>query len=137
MTTIVALGIVGMLFMSLMSVFYLQQLPSKTDLSQVEGDVRRDHGLYLAANEPLKLVLVPPAKKGDGIGVEVTCTLRPDIRKKVESVDLHLARICETVLLHPAMNGRVTWVYAQHHGAPDRGCRRLYDELGVQAVAAR
>jgi len=137
MTTIAALGAVGILFMALMSVFYLQQLPSKADLSQVEGDVRRDHGLYLAANEPVKLVLIPPVKSGDGIGIEVTCTLRADIRQKVESVDMHLQRICETVLLHPALNARVQYALATHRGDPERSIRRNYADLGVKAVASR
>jgi hypothetical protein len=115
-TTIVGLGIVTAIFMAVMSVFYLQQIPTAEDLVELEGDLRREHGLYLSSSAPLKLELLRPKQEGERTGLRITCTMRPDIRKRPGAVDVYLARLAESVLLHPKWRGRVSFVTATHAG---------------------
>lgn len=114
LTTIVALGIVTALFLALMSMFYLQQIPTTEDLRRVEPEIRREHGLYLGASEPLRFAIVRHAREGERTGVRVVCTLRPDIQKRPSSVDNHLDRIGRTILDHPDLKGRISFVTVQH-----------------------
>jgi hypothetical protein len=115
-TTILGLGIVTAIFMAIMSVFYLQQIPTKEDLRRLEDDLRREHGLYLAAAAPLELTLVRP-DDGSRAGVRVLCTLRPDIRRQEPTVALYLTRMAESVLKHPDWRGRLGFVTV-HHAPP-------------------
>ena len=115
-TTIVGLGIVTAIFMAVMSVFYLQQIPTAEDLDQLQGDLRREHGLYLSSSAPLKLDLVRPKDEGERTGLRIVCTMRPDIRKKPGAVEVYLARMAESVLLHPKWRGRIASVTVAHSG---------------------
>ena len=47
-------------------------------------------------------------------------TLRPDIRRRKESVDLHLDRIARTLLDSPELKGRITYVTVAHSTSPER-----------------
>ncbi len=113
-TTVVGLGIVTAIFMAMMSMFYLQQIPTQADLDRLEDDVRREHGLYLAAAAPLEIRLVRPDKEGGRTGVRITCTMRPDLRKRPKTIELYLARMAATVLDHPDWHGRIGWVTVAH-----------------------
>lgn len=115
-TTIVGLGIVTAIFMAVMSVFYLQQIPTAEDLAQLEGDLRREHGLYLSASAPLELMIVRPKAEGERTGLKIVCTMRPDIRKRAGAVQVYLARIAESVLHHPKWQGRIAYVTVAHAG---------------------
>ena len=113
-TTIVALGIVSVLFMAMMSMFYLQQLPTQEDLDRLGEDIRREHGLFLAAVAPIDVKLHIPQTEEERTGVSVVLTLRPDLLKKASTVELYLDRIGESVLRHPDWMGRLGYVTVVH-----------------------
>ena len=113
-TTIVALGIVAVLFMAIMSTFYLQQIPTQADLDRLGEDIRREHGLFLASVAPIDVTLHIPQTEEERTGVSVVLTLRPDLRKKASTIELYLDRIGESVLRHPDWKGRLGYVTVVH-----------------------
>ncbi len=131
-TTIVGLGIVTALFLALMSMFYLQQIPTAEDLKRIDADLRREHGLYLSAADPLVLTLIRPDGRERKTGVRIECTLRPDIQKRATSVESHLDRLARSVLDHPDLKGRIGYVVALHP-AP-AACERLVRADRTQAA---
>jgi len=118
-TTIVGLGTVTALFLAIMSVFYLQQIPTKADLERLSDDIRNEHGLYLSAATRVKLQLIHPQKKEDHLGLRVQCALRADIRQRPETVRLYLGRIADSILSHPDWRGKVAYVVVSHIGPPE------------------
>ena len=114
LSSIIAFGILAAIFMAVMSVYYLRQLPTQADLDSVEPAIRREHGIYLASTSPLTLKILPTQGDGDGVGVDVSCAFRPDIRKSSASVGLHLGRIARTVLNSPRLKGRIQYVTCRH-----------------------
>ena len=117
LTTIVGFGIVAAIFMAILSVFYLQQIPNKEDMARLETDLRREHSLFFDATAPIDIELVMPAREGDPIGVRISCTFRADVRKRPETVDVFLDRVGESALEHPDWRGRVGFAQVRH--APD------------------
>ncbi len=118
-TTIVGLGTVTALFMAIMSVFYLQQIPTKADLERLADDLRNEHGLYLSAATRVVVRLVQPEKEGDRLGLRVQCALRADIRQRPDTVNLYLGRIGDSILTHPDWRGKVAYVYVEHTADPE------------------
>ncbi|MFI5403511.1 MAG: hypothetical protein ACHQ1G_11285, partial [Planctomycetota bacterium] len=118
-TTIVGLGTVTALFMAIMSVFYLQQIPTKADLERLSDDLRNEHGLYLSAATRVTVRLIHPQKDGDRLGLRVGCALRADIRQRPETVTLYLGRIGDSILAHPDWRGKVAFVTVEHTTEPD------------------
>ncbi len=117
-TTIVGLGTVTALFMAIMSVFYLQQIPTKADLERLSDDIRNEHGLYLSAATRVVVNLIHPQKDGDRLGLKVGCSLRADIRQRPETVNVYLGRIGDGILSHPDWRGKVAFVTVTHLGEP-------------------
>jgi hypothetical protein len=118
-TTIVGLGTVTALFMAIMSVFYLQQIPTKADLERLADDIRNEHGLYLSASSRVNVKLIHPQKDGDRLGLKVICGLRADIRQRPETVNLYLGRIGDSILGHPDWRGKVAYVTVAHGATPE------------------
>jgi len=118
LSTIVALGIVTAIFMAVMSMFYLQQIPTKGDLEGLEDNVRVEHGLYLSSAARIEISLLRPEQDGERTGVRVALTLRADIRKRPRSAELYLARIAESILVHPDWRGRIAFVTVVHAARP-------------------
>ena len=118
LSTIVGLGIVTALFMAVMSMFYLQQIPTKEDLQGLEDSLRVEHGLYLSSAARIETSLLRPQQEGDRTGVRVALTLRADIRKRPRSVETYLARIAESILAHPEWRGRIGFVTVVHAARP-------------------
>lgn len=123
-TTIVGLGTVTALFMAIMSVFYLQQIPTKADLERLSDDIRNEHGLYLSAASRVVVRLIQPQKEGDRLGLKVACVLRTDIRQRPETVNLYLGRIGDSILAHPDWKGKIAYVTVAHTGDPDLSVTR-------------
>jgi hypothetical protein len=123
-TTIVGLGTVTALFLAIMSVFYLQQIPTKADLERLADDVRTEHGLYLSAATRVDVKLVRPPSDGQKSGLEVRCMFRADIRQRPEAVRLYLARIAEGILAHPEWRGKIAYVTVAHAGEPEASVTR-------------
>jgi len=119
LTTIVGLGIVTVLFMAFMSMFYLQQIPTQADLDRLQDDLRTEHGLYLSAAAPIQLSLLRPDEDGNRTGIEIRCILRADIRKRPKVVELYITRIGDSVLTHPEWRGKVGFVTVVHSVKPD------------------
>jgi len=118
-TTIVGLGTVTALFLAIMSVFYLQQVPTKADLERLADDIRNEHGLYLSAATRVIVKLIPPQKeKGEKMGLTVACALRADIRQRPETLNLYLKRIGESILTHPDWHGKIGYVTVSHAQEP-------------------
>lgn len=117
-TTIVGLGVVTALFMAIMSMFYLQQIPTKADMDRLREDIRTEHGLYLSATAPVSVDLLRPQTEGERTGLSISCTFRADIRKQARTVDLYLARIADSILTHPDWRGRIAFVTIRHVGDP-------------------
>ncbi len=113
-TTVVGLGIAAALFLALMSMFYLQQIPGQGDLDRLETDLRREHGLFLASAAPMEISLLRSGKESEKTGVRVVCTMRPDIAKRPEAVEAYLDRIAESVLEHPNLKGRISYARVEH-----------------------
>lgn len=130
LTTIAAFGIVAAIFMAILSVFYLRQIPNKEDMARLEADLRREHSMFFDATAPIDIDLVMPAREGDPIGVRIACSFRADVRKRSETVDLFLERVGESALQHPDWRGRVAFARIVHTSAPER-------ERTVEAKRAR
>lgn len=129
LTTIVGLGLVTAIFMALMSMFYLQHVPNKADLAQLEGDLRTQFGMVLDTVAPMQMELLQPEHEGRRMGVRVVCTLRPDLRQRRRSVGLYLERMVQYIEKHPDWRGKVDLIMVAHtapmkmvrsHRAPDR-----------------
>jgi len=118
-TTIVGLGTVTALFMAIMSVFYLQQIPTKADLERLSDDIRNEHGLYLSAATRVVVRLIHPQKGSDRLGLKVGCSLRADIRQRPETVNVYLGRIGDGILSHPDWRGKIAYVTVGHLGEPE------------------
>jgi hypothetical protein len=120
LTTIVGFGIIAAIFLAVLSVFYLQQIPNQEDMVRLETDLRREHNLFFDATAPIEIALVMPEKEGQPIGVRISCTFRADVRKKPETVDTVLDRIGESALEHPDWRGRVGYAHVVHTPIPAR-----------------
>jgi hypothetical protein len=136
-TTIVGLGTVTALFLAIMSVFYLQQIPTKADLERLSDDIRNEHGLYLSAANRVVVRLLHPQKEGDKLGLRVECALRADIRQRPETVNLYLGRIGDSILAHPDWRGKVAYVTVAHAAAPDATVTRQEGATAVAVPAIR
>jgi len=126
-STVVGLGIVTALFMAIMSVFYMQQIPSKADLARLESDIRNEHGLCLSTTAPLEVRLELPDGKGSRTGLNVSCVMRPDLRRRPEAVALYLERIADSVLANPDWQGRISRVTVEHVAEPKMSRTRGVD----------
>lgn len=136
-TTIVGLGTVTALFMAIMSVFYLQQIPTKADLERLSDDIRNEHGLYLSAANRVVVRLIHPQKEGDRLGLRVQCSLRADIRQRPETVNLYLGRIGDSILAHPDWRGKIAYVNVVHAGSPDTTVTRQEGATAAVVPAMR
>lgn len=114
LTTIVGLGIVTAIFMAVMSMFYLQQIPTQEDLNRLEDELRREHGIYLAAASPLDISLLHAEDDAERTGLRIECTMRVDLRKQPRAVELYLQRIADSVMDHPDWTGRIAYVTVAH-----------------------
>jgi len=123
-TTIVGLGIVTALFLAIMSVFYLQQIPTKADLERLADDLRHEHGLYLSAAARLDVTLLQPQEERGITGLRVSCALRPDIRQQTETVRVYLSRLGDSILDHPQWRGRISHVTVIHAVPPELSVTR-------------
>ncbi len=123
-TTIIGFGVVTVVFMAIMSMFYLQNVPNKADLDRLEGSLRDEFGLYLASAKPLKLSFLEPEEEGRRIGVEVICSLRPDLMKRPTTVSIYLDRMAESILSHPDWRGKVDHVTVSHAHPLTLSCTR-------------
>jgi len=119
LTTIIGLGIVTAIFLAIMSMFYLQQIPTQEDLDRLEDDIRRQHGLYLSAAADIDVTLVRPEEEGARSGLRVVCTLRPDLQRKPTVINVYLTRIADGILAHPEWRGRIAFATIAH--APPHG----------------
>jgi hypothetical protein len=126
-TTIVGLGTVTALFMAIMSVFYLQQIPTKADLEHLSDDIRNEHGLYLSSATRVTVKMIHPEKEGEKLGLRVQCSLRADIRQRPETVGLYLGRIGDSILAHPDWRGKLAYVIVSHVGEPQVTITRKAD----------
>ena len=97
-----------------MSTFYLQHIPNQGDLDRLETDLRNEFGLYLSATQPLEMTLVPPPSGTGRLSLEVVCTLRADLRRRPTSVRLYLDRMAASILDHPDLRGRLSFVSVAH-----------------------
>ena len=120
LSTIVGFGIVSAIFLAILSVFYLRQIPNKEDMARLETDLRRQHGFFFAATTPIEIKLLMPEQEGDALGVVITCTFRHDLRQKPDAIDLFLDRIGESALEHPDWRGRVGYARVVHTPDPAR-----------------
>jgi len=123
-TTIVGLGIVTALFLAIMSVFYLQQIPTKADLERLADDLRHEHGLYLSAAAKLDVALLHPQEDKGITGLRISCALRPDIRQQPETVRVYLSRLADSILDHPEWRGRISHVTVIHAVPPELAVTR-------------
>ena len=113
-STIVGFGIVTVVFMAIMSMFYLQHVPGKAELKTLEGTLRNEYGLYLASAAPMELSMLEPEAEGRRLGVEVICSLRPDLQKRPSTVSVYLDRMAESILRHPDWAGKIDLVTVSH-----------------------
>jgi len=120
LTTIVGFGIVAAIFLAILSVFYLQQIPNKEDMARLEADLRREHSMFFDSTAPIEIGLIMPETDGDPIGVRIACTFRNDVRKRPETVDVFLERVGESALEHPDWKGRVGYAMVVHTPDPKR-----------------
>lgn len=112
--TIVAMGIICAMFLAMMSMIYLNQVPGKADLDRLETDLRNEFGTVLSATAPLRLAFLAPESEGRRRGIEVICVLRTDLRRRPTTVAIYLDRMALSVLDHPEWQGRVDLVKVRH-----------------------
>ena len=106
--------------MAMMSLFYLEQIPGKDKLEQLESELRREHGFYLASTDPIDLELLLAKTKGEPMGLKVTCATRMDVRKNgPRAVQGILERIGKSALEHPDWRRRIGYVKLSHAGKPE------------------
>lgn len=132
-TTIVGLGTVTALFLAIMSVFYLQQVPTKADLERLADDVRNEHGLYLSSATKVGVKLLMAQAEGQKNGLEVACSLRPDIRQRPETLRVYLLRIADSILSHPEWRGKIGYVTVVHGSEPKISATREAQEAAAEA----
>lgn len=106
--------------MALMSMFYLQQIPNKTDIERLGVDLKQEHAKVLAAQAPLEIKLVRTEKKGSRLGLRIVCSFRESIRSQKRAVDTMLDQIGSSALEHPNWKGRVRFVEVVHAVAPEQ-----------------
>ncbi len=64
--------------------------------------MRMQPGSALAASEPIGMDIARAKKKGEKLGLKVTCVARPDLRKRgARTVQNLLERLGRTALEHP------------------------------------
>lgn len=114
LTTVIGLGTVTAIFMAMMSMFYLQQIPTQADLDRLADDMRREHGLYLASAAPIDIRIMRPEREGERTGLRIECTMRPDLRKRPKTIEAYLERIAVAALEHPDWRGKIGWVTVAH-----------------------
>ena len=114
LSTILGLGMVSAIFMAVMSMFYLQQIPTKADAERLEEEIRREHSLYLAAASDIEVTVVRPQEEGDRTGIRVVCSLRADLRREERAVALYLTRIADSILVHPDWRGKIGYATVAH-----------------------
>ena len=115
---IVGMGMVCGMFMIIMSMVYLQHLPSQADLDRLETDLRGEFDMVLSTTARLKLTLIKPSEDESRFGVAIDCMMRADIRRRPSSIKLYLDRIGASVLLHPDWKGKVSQVIVRHGPRP-------------------
>jgi len=120
LTTIMGFGVVGAIFLAILSGFYLQQIPNKEDMARLATDLRQEHGYYFEAEAPVDVQLIMPEREGDPLGVRVACTFRTDVRKRPEAVDILLGRVGASVMQNPEWRGRVAYATVVHAAEPAR-----------------
>ena len=113
-------GLFAAIMMAMMSLFYLEQLPGKDKMERLEAELRREHGFYLAATDPIEMKLLVAKKKGDPMGLKVTCATRMDLRKHgPRAVQGILERVGRSALEHPDWSRRIGYVKLSHAGKPE------------------
>jgi hypothetical protein len=120
LSAIAVFGLLGTLFMAFLSMFYLQQLPSKSDVTHLASDLEMEHGSLLAANAPFSVEIVRTKKKGSRLGLRIVCSLRPAIRGQKKSVDSMLDQIGDSALHHADWRGRIRFVEVIHAAPPEQ-----------------
>ena len=116
-------GCLAAVFLALLSVFYLKQLPTQDDASRLASDLKIEHDFVLAANQPFEVELVRTREKGKRVGVRITCALRPGLTRNPKQVDLCLQRLGQSALIHPEWSGRIRYAEVVHAGLPERSLK--------------
>lgn len=116
LTTIAGLGMVGALFLAMMSMVYLGRIRGKADVRLLEEDLRAVHGVYLSAATPLKVQLIRSERKGDPKGLVIDCAVRADLARDDAIVAFHLDRIAASALEDPNWKGYLDYVTVNHSG---------------------
>jgi hypothetical protein len=116
LTSIAGLGVVGALFLAMMSMVYLGRIPGKEDVRLLEEDLRTLHGVYLSAVTPLKIQLVRSARKGEPKGLVIDCSVRADLARDDAVVAFHLDRIAQSALENRNWRGYLDYVTVNHAG---------------------
>ena len=112
---IVGVGVVSMIFLSVMSTLYLSHLPTTADLKKLENHLRHEHGLYLSVAVPVKATFVNAESDSPG-GLKIRCSMRRDLERQPAAIDVHLKRIADSVLDHPDWRVYVRQVTVEHVG---------------------
>ena len=112
-------ALIAAVMMALMSLFYLKQIPGKPEMDKLEAEMRKQHGSSLAAAEPIVMDIARAKKKGEKLGLKVTCVARKDLRKRgTRTVQNLLERLGRTALEHPDWKGRIGFVTLVHPEDP-------------------
>jgi hypothetical protein len=112
-------GLVAVVFMAIMSAFYLKQLPGKAQMKRLKSDLNIEHGLYLEADSAIEAKLIPAKRDGGELGLRVSCSLRPEVCQRGKpTVDAVLARIGRSAIVHPSLKRTVDYVTVVHDGKP-------------------
>lgn len=109
-SSIVALGVLSCVFLSMMAGVYLGNLPSKEDLARIEAQIRQEHGHSLSSVAPVEVKLLMPTEGRPSLGLAISCSLRADIGRDPALVDLSLDRIGQSILESPEWAGRIRFV---------------------------
>ncbi|MGQ0614450.1 MAG: hypothetical protein ACT4PV_12005 [Planctomycetaceae bacterium] len=122
LSSLVGMGLMGCIFLAVMSLVYLDRFKGKEDVARLEEELRMEHGLYLSALAPLTASLVEPSEKSKPRGLLIDCVLRANLTANEVVLRFHLDRIAQSVFTHPDWKGYLGYVTVSHKGPTPLTC---------------
>jgi len=112
-------GLLGAVFMAILSTVYLKQIPGNAQLSRLKKDLNDEYGDFFDPNTPLEVKLALPSRRGEAMSITLRFVLRKDLRGgKKELIGQLLQQMGEQTMRHPFWRGKIGHVAVLHVAEP-------------------
>lgn len=111
--------LLGGILLTILSAFYLKQIPGKGDIEILKKDLHAQFEAFLEPDQPMEIKLVPPPRKGQQMSIRIRCVLRAKLPVKNQNAHRSvLQEMGQQTLNHPEWLGKVAFASVENQAEP-------------------